>query len=162
MTTQTIHLRDVRGEDCDLLYEWANDPAARAASFSSATIPFDEHRAWFQGKLRDPHCRIFIGLDGEDTPIGLVRFDCEGAEATLSVSIGARERGKGYGSLLVRQGMHALFRETDIETIHAYAKPLNVASAKLFRHAGFEERKETTMRGQPSLHFAYGRCMLSV
>ena len=39
MQPLNLHLRPAERKDCRLLWEWANDPATRAAAFSTGTIP---------------------------------------------------------------------------------------------------------------------------
>jgi len=53
MHDATLVLRRVEEADCSLLWEWANEPEVRSASFSSTPIAWDEHREWFTKKLGD-------------------------------------------------------------------------------------------------------------
>ena len=43
-----IYLREATIEDRDLLYEWANDPETRRASFNTDRINYEEHCRWFE------------------------------------------------------------------------------------------------------------------
>lgn len=153
MTMKDLHLRNVQEGDCHLLYEWANDPEARAASFSSDPIAWEEHVQWFRCKFADPHCHIFISCTQEEQPIGYVRFECEGDAATVSISIDAAWRGKGLACPLIMHAATRLFETTDTKRIHAYIKPANEASQKLFRRAGYEQQEQAEVSGHPALHF---------
>ncbi len=42
-------------------------------------------------------------------------------------------------------------------TIHAYVKPHNAASIRVFEQAGFEPRGETTVQGQRVKHYVRQR-----
>src|SRR5208282_1943560 len=69
-----LSLRLVRESDCRLLFAWADDPVARAASFHSAAISWENHSRWFAERLQDPQSVIYIGENAADEPVGLVRF----------------------------------------------------------------------------------------
>ena len=73
MQPLTLHLRQAEQKDCRLLWEWANDPATRAASFSTETIPWEQHQAWFEDKMKDPNCLLLIGENSKAGPS--VKYD---------------------------------------------------------------------------------------
>lgn len=136
---RTLRFRDASIEDSRMIWEWANDPATRLASFSSESIPWEQHRNWFTAKLVDPCCLFFIVLSPDDLPIGQIRFQLDGKEAVISVSMDASQRGKGYGSQAVRAVSESVFATTAVEIIHAYIKPENLFSIRAFTKAGFQE-----------------------
>lgn len=159
MTGDRLYLRSACESDCRVLWEWANDPEARAVSFSSALIPWPEHLKWFHGKIGNPQCRFFIAADSDDVPVGQVRYDLGNDEATISVSLDHHQRSKGYGSLLLRLSAHALFTTTQTTMIHAYVKPDNHASVRVFSKAGYTSNGLTTTAGQPAVHFTLRRSL---
>jgi len=132
-----LKLRQVSEKDCRLIWTWANDPEVRAASFSSETIPYEHHLSWFESKLNDPSCFFYIAEDSNHEPIGQVRYEREGNEATISISLDRKFRGKGYGPSLLRFASQKLFEISDIQVIHAYIKEGNEASIGAFKKAGF-------------------------
>ena len=140
-------LRPVNDSDCRLLWEWANDPLVRQQSFNSATIPWEDHVKWFAGKLEDPNCHQFIGLDAAGQPVGQVRFDLDG-EAEVSVSTAASSRGKGHGSSLLSLASAELIRCTGVKRITAYIRPENLASQRAFAKAGYALAGKTQIKGQ--------------
>ena len=152
-----LHLRRVRKDDCRLLWEWANDPEVRAFSFSSEPIPWEQHIRWFQTKLNEADCIFYIAMDGDMIPMGQVRYDIDGNEAVISVSIDRKFRSKGYGSLTIRLASQKLFSVADVEMIHAYVKPGNRAAVRAFVKAGFQKRVRTEVRGHEAVHFALRR-----
>src|SRR5262245_48930634 len=87
-----VRLRHACPTDCPLLFEWVNLPEVRAASFYSDPIPFPMHEAWFQRKLADAACRIFIALDSEDRPAGVIRFEPEGDDSIVSITVAPTHR----------------------------------------------------------------------
>jgi UDP-2,4-diacetamido-2,4,6-trideoxy-beta-L-altropyranose hydrolase len=151
---QKIRLRQVGEGDVRLIWEWANDPTVRAASFSSEPIPWEQHRQWFRAKLNDPDCVFYIAIDEEETPIGQVRYDVSGHEAVVSISLDVNFRGKGYGSAIIEFAARKLYRTVGAKLIHAYVKTDNEASISAFLKAGFKKMEPTTVCGQPVVHLA--------
>ena len=149
-----LQLREVCEGDCKLFYEWANDPDVRAASFLSGPISVERHQEWFQKKLKDPQCQIFVGLDEHDAPVGQIRFEfMNHEEAEAGMSVDRAHRGRGYGSLLVDAGSTALFCRTGVKTIHAFIKPWHQSSLRMFSKANFEKVGTKVIKGVSALHF---------
>ena len=146
-------LRQARQDDCKLLWNWANEPTVRAASFSTEPIPWDDHAAWFTSRLGNPGCLTYVGLDENDVPIGQVRFDVEHDEAEISVSVASEHRGKGYGSLLIHLGAAEVFRQTSCLEVHAFIKPNNDGSIRAFEKSGFRSMGTATVRNCKALHY---------
>lgn len=132
-----LKLRQVSKDDCRLIWTWANDPEVRAVSFSSEAIPYENHVAWFESKLNDPSCYFYIAEDPNHEPVGQVRYEREGNEAEISISLDRKSRGKGYGPSLLRLASQKFFETADVEVIHAYIKEGNEASVGAFKKAGF-------------------------
>jgi len=157
MRGDRIRLRHVREEDKLLLWEWANAPEVRAASFSTDSIPWEQHVQWFVAKQKDPNCVFYLALDEADTPLGQVRFDVDGAEATISISLDAKFRGQGYGSQLITMASQKLCQRMPILLVHAYVKERNDTSAHAFLKAKFLEDKIIFVQGQPARHLILSR-----
>lgn len=138
MLAPAFTLRRATGDDCRLLFEWANDPEARASSFSTKPIAWDEHEAWFRARVASPDHRLYIAMDGA-RPAGYVRYQLDGPRAVVSVSLARAYRGRGYGSRIIAAGSDELFATTGVTRIDAYVKPENVASLRAFRSAGFAD-----------------------
>ncbi len=149
---QRIRLRRVREEDRGLLWEWANDPSVRGVSFSSEPILWEQHLKWFQSKLNDPDCAFYIALNEEDTPVGQVRYDVKDSRAIVSISLGSRFRGKGYGNEIIGLSSRKLFKALDARSIHSYVKAGNEASIKMFLEAGFKKMGMEMVRGKQAVH----------
>ena len=151
---EALSIRRVEKGDCKLLWEWANDPVARGASFSIEDIPWDEHVEWFQGKLNDDNCRIFVALDASTVPVGQIRFDKHGADdADIDIIVDSRFRGLGYASRLIDLGTSWAFTEWGLKQLNAFIKHENVASAKAFERAGFENVENMTIKGQSAIRY---------
>src|SRR6266705_476142 len=71
MLSMELNLRRAGKSDCRLLWEWANDPGVRAASFQTAMISWDEHAEWFADRLDNG--LIYIAEDQQGKPVGQFR-----------------------------------------------------------------------------------------
>jgi UDP-2,4-diacetamido-2,4,6-trideoxy-beta-L-altropyranose hydrolase len=143
-----IRLRPAREDDCNLIWKWANYPEVRDLSFSSVPIPLEDHIKWFNSKIKDPNCIIFIATDQKDLPMGVVRFDLEGKEAVISVTLDRNFRGMGYGKRIISIASHKLFEISSIEKINAYVKLNNENSYHAFLKANFKYVGEKITKGQ--------------
>ncbi len=152
MKAEELGLRRALAQDCRLIWDWANDPELRAASFSTEHIPWENHVHWYTAKLADPNCFLFIGVDGTATPIGLIRFEQNGREGLVSVAVSPSARGRGYGSALIIRGVEQFFIESKAEIINAYIKPDNPRSLRSFEKAGFKLKGMAEVRGSQAQH----------
>jgi RimJ/RimL family protein N-acetyltransferase len=82
--SKEINLRLADYNDCEMLWQWVNDPDVRKASFSSEKNSWETHKAWFTDKLEDSNSYIFIALNENKQPIGQVRFDIKEIDALPS------------------------------------------------------------------------------
>jgi len=156
-----LRLRPVRNEDRRLLWEWANDPDVRAASFTSDPIEWETHVSWFDAKMEDSCgttkiCRMFIAEDGEGIAVGQIRFERRAdAEWDVGISLSKDMRGRGFASELIERGVREL-RKLDVGSlIHACVKPENIASVKAFEGACFENCGTEQILGQAAVHLIY-------
>jgi RimJ/RimL family protein N-acetyltransferase len=131
-------LRQAQAGDARLLFEWANDPVARAQSFTQATIPWQDHERWFARKLADMRCMLLIAEDALGRPVAQVRFDLgEDASAIISVAVAPEQRGRGYGAAAIAQACEALRVRHGAMTVIAYIRADNLVSQRAFARAGF-------------------------
>ena len=153
-----LRLRRAEDADCRLLWQWANDPETRAASFSSGPISWEQHKAWFRHKQNDPDCRILVGEDANGRLVGQFRVDWRSdGEGEIDVSISPDCRGFGYGNLLIELGTRRAFSETKGQRLHAFVKPDNQASRRTFERAGFSRVGEEKVNGQQAVHYVRAR-----
>jgi UDP-2,4-diacetamido-2,4,6-trideoxy-beta-L-altropyranose hydrolase len=146
-------LKPVSQEDCRRVWEWANDPDVRKLSFSSEPITWEAHVKWFNGKLDDPQCIMYIAWDARERPVGQIRYDRTNTkEAIISIIIDKNYRDRGYGTNLILLGSQKVLAIGDINLLHAYLKPTNHASQRAFIKAGFEEMEISTVRGHSAIH----------
>ena len=154
----TMRLRPSRSEDRRLLWEWANDPQVRAASFSSSPIPWETHLSWFAAKLMESQspsakCRMFVAEDEAGVPMGQIRFERRTDERwDVGISLSHEFRGRGLASELIESGIRELIKQNGECSIHAFVRPENRASLKSFERAKFETVGIEHVRGQMAVH----------
>ena len=147
-------LRPLEEGDREQLFQWANDPGIRAASFSPEPVTWSTHVSWVASRLRDPRPPSFVALATDDRPIGQVRFELAGdATAEISVSLGAEDRGRGLGARLIRAGVDELYRVSDAKRVVALIRTDNASSIRAFEAAGFALGERTMVKGQPALRY---------
>jgi UDP-2,4-diacetamido-2,4,6-trideoxy-beta-L-altropyranose hydrolase len=150
-----LRLRPATEDDARLLLDWANDPAARAASFQGGAIGWEEHVAWLGRRLADPDCLLWLAETPEGEPAGVVRFDVDAeGVATISLNLAPARRGQGLASPLILAACQELRRTHPMATVRALIKPENLASQKAFARAGFEPVDDVVVAGQAA------RCMI--
>lgn len=156
LADRELTLRFARERDCRLLFEWATDAVARAASFHSDEILWEDHTRWFAERLQDRCSVIYIGENAAGEPVGLVRFQVKGDRAVLSVNVARNYRGEGWGTELITFSTRKLVRTKSVEQIQAFVKPGNQASVRLFQAAGFRLAGNERVSGQDALLFTWG------
>ena len=137
-------LRPVRWADAGVLLAWANDPATRAASFTTAAIARDDHLRWLSGSLLNPQRRLFIGW-AEGVAIGTVRLDETDEGAVVGITVAPDQRGRGRGRLLL--DLLRTWATGQVPRLVAWVRHDNPASLKLFRAAGYRPVREDTVNG---------------
>ncbi len=127
-------------DHADLLLAWRNDPVVRQNSWNQEVISVDEHRRWLQRIIKDPKSRAFIILNESRQPIGTVRFDVQGDDAEINITIAQEFRGYGYGTSAIEYSCRSFLRQKPfLKRILARIKEKNEASLKAFKKAGFVE-----------------------
>ncbi len=156
LKSKLFRLRRAAASDAKRIWEWANDPVVRAASFHSEPIPWEVHERWFAKQLSEERAHLFIAeLDGE--PVAQLRFAVDGDAAVISIGMGAVLRGRRYASALLVRAAREIFRVSEIERIVALIKPGNTASARAFSRAGFQQEEDRTEAGQTALCYTLSR-----
>jgi UDP-2,4-diacetamido-2,4,6-trideoxy-beta-L-altropyranose hydrolase len=155
-----LNLRLVRQSDSRRLFELADDPVVRAASFHSAAISWEEHVRWFAERLQDRRSVIYLGENAAGDVVGVVRFQIKGESAALSVNVAPEFRGRGWGRELIAFSTRTLVRTLAASTfpvrrIDAFVKPDNQASVRLFETSGFRRAGRQRVADQDALLFTW-------
>jgi len=137
-----LTLRPAVKEDCELVFEWANDAETRRQSFTTESIPWETHEKWYQDCLSRKDRMLFICCHG-DTPIGQLRLDIQDDKGIISYSIGREYRNRGYGIEMARIGERMIRKQfPQIRVICAEIKQENAYSQKMLLKNGYVETME--------------------
>lgn len=148
-----LQLRSATADDARVLWDWANDPVVRASAFHGRPIPWDDHRDWLARRLADPDTSIYVALDLDAAPVGVVRFQRLGSSAEISVTVAADRRGQGWGPVIIDGGVRQLLAETSVDEVIARIKPDNRASLSSFEDAAFMRTGESDGPGERCVHY---------
>ena len=127
-----LYLRPATLEDAKILFEWRNDPQARAASHNQDKISFKAHLSWLKDSLVNPDRKLYIAEE-DGVRVGTVRADWTEGAFTLSWTVRPEFRGKGVGKRMV-----SLLAKQITEPIRAEVKVGNLASIRIAREAGLQ------------------------
>jgi UDP-2,4-diacetamido-2,4,6-trideoxy-beta-L-altropyranose hydrolase len=128
-----VNLRNLVEKDCQLMFNWANDPDVRNNAFQSENIIWKNHLDWFMDKMNNPNSQIYI-LERNGVSIGQIRFDKEKDYWKIDYSIDRNYRGLGMGTNIVKLGIKKIQGE-----LKAWVKSNNMASRKVFENLGFRD-----------------------
>lgn len=156
-----LELRRARAEDCRLVWEWANEPEARAVSLSTALILWEVHQEWFAEHVNSPACLFYLATNSHQALVGQIRFDINDMNALISVSLAKEARGRGYGTALIRLGSEQCFADSEVNLIRAFIKPDNETSVRAFLKAGFTDDGIAEMAGRIMRQFVLVREWIS-
>jgi RimJ/RimL family protein N-acetyltransferase len=132
-----LFLREVNQEDCRFIYDLRNNPVARRASRNTGEISYDEHKNWFSSALKDSTKKIYIAVTLAER-IGQIRFDKQGEEAEVSITVDPNKFGKGYGSRILALGDRRYFdEEKEIIALCAEIRKDNPSSLRIFEKEGY-------------------------
>lgn len=115
-------------------------------SLDTAEIPWETHLRWLADTLADPDRTLLIG-EWQGVAVGQVRFDVQGKEAEISVTIAPECRSRGLGRRLVEAGLHRFEAHHRVDTVMAAILPANEASKRVFAHCGFVFADLAEVRG---------------
>ena len=132
-----LQVRRTVDADCELFWHWANDPEVRKNAFTSDSIPWETHKAWFSAVLQDHDTTAYV-IECDKSPIGQVRFERKRGHYLISYSLARQYRGMGLGEELLKVAIET-FKNCQCFTLKAEVKADNVASNKIFEKLGFSE-----------------------
>lgn len=145
--------------DANRIWWWANDPVTRANSFNPNPIPWTGHQGWYARQLAlvaENKVRFWF-LEHQGVPVGHIRYACEDDGALISFNVSPDQRGKGYGTALLRETAALACAELNVPRVFGETLDHNLASQHAFRKAGFTELEPTTRDGQRYFSFEW-RC----
>ena len=134
-----LKLRLADAADCDLFFNWRNDPLAISYSLSKAPVEYQAHVAWYQKVLLARESLLLVG-EWSGVPCGQIRFDKKNQELTISYAIDPRFRGQGLSFQFLTLGLvHSRTVFSDTLVCIGVVLVENIASCKAFLRAGFSK-----------------------
>jgi len=132
----SFYLRPANLDDAEIILEWRNDMQTRENSFSKDLIDLDTHLKWFERKLSDDNCFLYILMDDSER-VGQVRIDRIGDVGEVSYMIAPDRRGRGYGKQIIKLiGEEA---GSKVKVLVGLVESFNEASRKCFVADGYSE-----------------------
>lgn len=142
-------LRRAKSQDSAVIWQLSNSPSVRQFSLNTSDIPWDSHQQWYANKLQDPQCLFLVAEDFEGNFLGQIRYQIDGAQAIVSISLGEICRGKGLAAKIIREADTIFFDSYEHFYIRAEISPNNLASQKAFLAAGYQKTSQfRTIQGQ--------------
>jgi len=149
-----MNFRKPNIEDAYLYFKWANDSKVRSNSFKEDDISLDEHLIWFNEKLQDPNCELYLFYDENENPVGQVRIQIDfDNNSVINISIDKKYRGMGYGTILLENSTMDYFSRNLNDRINAYVKIENIGSKLIFEKTGYINLGELFYHNIKSYHF---------
>jgi RimJ/RimL family protein N-acetyltransferase len=140
--------------DAKIYFEWTNEEEVRKQSFSSTKIDYESHVKWFEAKLKDVSCFMYLFKNQQKEKVGQVRIQKEGSnEALIGISLAKEQRGKGYANEMLLLATDLFLKENSNFCINAYIKYENISSKAAFEKARFELINIITYENFKSFHF---------
>jgi len=121
-------------QDALLLFNWVNDKTVRQNSLSSESITFQNHINWFENKMKDENCKIYILTDLYKSNIGQIRVEMKDEYYEIHYIISEQYRGKGFGNKII----NLLQVKLGNINLLARVKNKNIPSIKIFIKNGFK------------------------
>ena len=147
-----LTLRKATIQDCELYYQWANDPLVRAQSYNTSAIDYDSHTKWFNERISDPDFCFYIFQNELQQNVGQVRITKDKEDsAIIGISVDNMHRGKAYAALILSMASNNFLTENPGCIIYAYIKDSNHASIHSFIKAGFIFEKKLIYQQEPSV-----------
>lgn len=134
-----LSVRPAHPGDSQTMFEWRNHPSTRAASRASDILDPEAHAHWLERTLADPTRLLLIGEIGVRT-VGVIRFDLmDTGRMEVSLYLDPAMHGVGLGPRLLVAGEVAAHQwgGGGPLTVHATVLESNVASARMFKRAGY-------------------------
>jgi UDP-2,4-diacetamido-2,4,6-trideoxy-beta-L-altropyranose hydrolase len=150
-----LKLRKADTSDCDILFNWRNDPLAIQYSLSGQSVAYAEHEVWFKRTLNSSSTILLIA-SLNNKPCGQIRFDKENANFVISFSIDKDHRGQGLAAQLLKSGVDYCSSDSSERLSFTGIVALNnQASCKAFLRAGFVDKEHKILNNKQCVIFSY-------
>jgi RimJ/RimL family protein N-acetyltransferase len=120
--------------DALILFKWVNNITVRQNSLNSESITIQNHIDWFENKMKDENCKIYILTDLFNSNIGQIRVEMKDEYFEIDYTISEEYRGKGFGNKIIK----LLQVKLGNVNLLAKVKNTNIPSIKIFTKNGFK------------------------
>jgi RimJ/RimL family protein N-acetyltransferase len=149
-----LHFRKAKLDDVEIYYKWLNDTEVRNQSYNSTTVEFENHKNWFESKIKNEMYFLLIFQNIDKQNVGQTRIQKQGnKEALIGISIDKKHRGKNYASRMLKIASECFLSLNPGFIINAFIKIENVVSEKSFKKAGFELAEIVEYEKCQSFHY---------
>ena len=139
-----MNLRPADADDAKNIWLWRNHPDARAVSFSSDPIPFEDHVSWYETRLSDKDNVFLIIQDSDNLDVGYTRFLIEDDRAEISIALAKEAQGQRLGTAAILAASNRVLEQGSVHSITAQIKVGNAISERVFLRAGYRTSKDFT------------------
>lgn len=137
MSRKMTTVRPARLDDADITWAWRNHPDTRRHFHDPSPVPREAHLSWWSETL-GRNDRVLLVARCGDIDIGVLRFDCKGDEALVSVYLDPDLTGLGLGAGILQAGRAWMAaNKPEIVKLNAEILPQNTPSARTFTAAGY-------------------------
>ena len=142
MISHFIRLREVRLEDYQSLFRWANDRDLRILSAPFRPVSWEEHVSWLKGLLHDRTRELLIIEDSQEAlPIGQILLSGISQihrNSEMSIRIGETSyRGRGFGTQALRLLIEHARKDLGLHRIELTVFPENAPAIRSYEKVGF-------------------------
>jgi len=154
--TNDIILRRATLADMWDLYKLSNSPEVRAVSFHQDPITREEHEKWYQNKLSDDNCIMFVITNNDRDFVGSIRFDKTSTqECIVSILINQQFRGRGVGTQAIKEASKIIMNNSPTCRIKARILKNNIGSLKSFLRAGYQESTQPSSENNEPIELIF-------
>jgi UDP-2,4-diacetamido-2,4,6-trideoxy-beta-L-altropyranose hydrolase len=138
-TAMPVTLRPASVADARLLFDWANrDDSIASSLVTQGPIQWEKHRTWFEARLQDRNCRIWI-LEVSGRPAGQIRLQDKGEGPEVSIYVEPQDRGQDTAATALGIALKQAGAIWPGTRILARVRHDNAASQAFFRKTGFAD-----------------------
>jgi UDP-2,4-diacetamido-2,4,6-trideoxy-beta-L-altropyranose hydrolase len=135
----SLSLRPATAADAAPCHAWRNAESTRRYFRDPSPMALTDHLRWWQATLADPRRHLLMAQVGRER-VGVVRLDCEGGEAEISIYADPDLVGLGLGPrMLDGAARWAAVSAVSLRALAAEIDPRNGASEAAFAAAGFRQ-----------------------
>ena len=139
--TREVTLREAGMEDCQMVFDWQQEPNIRKYCRNKKPPGWKEHGIWFQEKIQSKNSQLFI-IMRSDQSAGMVRLDrLNEKQRTFEISILISPEFQKKG--IAKKALIYLRELKPSIDLMAEVFPKNTASVKLFESVGYKKIDNT-------------------